>query len=195
MHQVIAAHVVLHISLIDGVGSQACATLCGAFAENLHELYMLNARELYTRTQLPMATCEKICAGLADKALLDKELALIEKHQIPFLTILDPEYPQLLRHINSPPPFLYYKGGALSQLSPALAFVGSRKADEYGFQVTNMLIPDIIKEGFTTISGGALGIDGTAQLQQHLCSGRHNVSLLRRSGGRNISRRRGWSGR
>lgn len=177
MHQVIASHVILHISLIGGVGSQACATLCGVFGENLHELYMLNARELYSRTKLPMATCEAIAAGLAEKTILDKELALIEKHKISVLTILDPEYPQLLRHIHAPPAVLYFQGGSLTQLSPGLAFVGSRKADNYGYQVTNMLIPDMVKEGFTTISGGALGIDGMVH-RETLKAGGKTVAIL-----------------
>ncbi len=177
MHQVSASHTILHMSLIDGVGSQACATLSQVFAGNLHELYILNAHELCNRAKLPMATCEKVVSGLADKALLDKELTLIEKHKISVVTILDPEYPQLLRHIHTPPAVLYYQGGSLAQLSPALAFVGSRKADNYGAQVTQMLIPDIVKEGFTTISGGALGIDGMVH-RETLKAGGKTVAIL-----------------
>ncbi len=177
MQQVIASQVILHISLIGGVGSQACATLSGVFGDNLHQLYMLDAREVHLRTQLPMATCEAIVAGLADNSMLFQELARIEKHKISFITIVDPEYPQLLRHIHAPPAVLYYQGGSLSQLSPALAFVGSRKADEYGLQVTNMLIPDIVKEGFTVISGGALGIDSMAH-RATLKAGGKTVAIL-----------------
>jgi DNA processing protein len=177
MHQEFASQILLHMSLIDGVGSQACATLCEVSADNLHELYMLNVHELHKRTGLSFAICDKISSGLADKALLDRELALIEKHKISFLTILDPEYPQLLRHIHTPPAVLYYQGGSLSQLSPALAFVGSRKADTYGAQATAMLIPEIVKEGFTTISGGALGIDGMVH-RETLKAGGKTVAIL-----------------
>ncbi|MBY0109785.1 MAG: DNA-processing protein DprA [Candidatus Babeliaceae bacterium] len=177
MHQVIASHVVLHISLIDGVGPKACATLCEVFADNLHELYLLDLFDLQRRTGLSQAVCQKICAGLADKAILDKEMALIQKHAIFFVTLLDPEYPQLLRQIHAPPTVLYYKSDSPLQLSPALAFVGSRKADNYGQQVTQHIIPEIVKEGFITISGGALGIDGMVHRETVKAGGR-TVAIL-----------------
>lgn len=177
MHQVTPQEVVLHISLIDGIGPQTCATLVQGFGKDMRELYVLNMHELQLRTGLSHAVCQKVVAGLADRALLENELALIEKHTISFVTILDAAYPDLLRHIHAPPAVLYYQGGPLTALSPAVAFVGSRKADSYGQHVTEHLIPAVVKEGFVTVSGGARGIDGMVH-RATLNAGGKTVAIL-----------------
>lgn len=152
-------HILIHMSLIDGVGSQACAVVLRAFAQDIEHVYQLTARELHERTELSLLLCEKIINGLADKVILARELELIEKNNITYVTIADSDYPQLLRHIAVPPAVIYYRG-PLEILSKTLAFVGSRKADTYGYQAIQNLIPDVVKEQFTTVSGGALGADG-----------------------------------
>lgn len=177
MYHVTPQKVVLHLWLIDGIGPQTCATIVQSFCKNMHEIYMVNARELHMRTGFSHDVCQKIISGLADRALLERELTLIEKHKISFVTISDSAYPDLLRHIHAPPTVLYYQGGPLTTLSPAVAFVGSRKADGYGQQVTEHLIPAVVKEGFVTVSGGARGIDGMVH-RATLNAGGKTVAIL-----------------
>jgi DNA processing protein len=151
--------IIIHLSLQQDVGPQACVLLLEKFSDDLSQLYLINAHELRERTGLPLARCEKIVKGLADKLALQREQELIQKYEISVVTLAEAAYPHLLRSIHAPPIALYYRGN-LEILSKTLAFVGSRKADSYGQQVVTSLIPEVVKEGFTTISGGALGIDG-----------------------------------
>lgn len=72
-----------------------------------------------------------------------------------------PQYPQPLREIAQPPPFLFVRG-TLPPLNKALAVVGTRRATEYGRQVTEALTTGLVQRGFTIISGLALGIDTVA---------------------------------
>lgn len=80
------------------------------------------------------------------------------------LKLDDPDYPDVLRHIYSPPKELFYLGTAPKDFinMPRVAIVGSRKATAYGRQVTEKLASELAKAGVVIISGLALGIDAYA---------------------------------
>ena len=103
----------------------------------------------------------RIVNGLRDSSALDAELNLIEKSGVKWMTILDPEYPYLLKNILLPPPVLYWKG-VLPQGQDQLAVVGSRDATQYGYDATLAIVAPIAQQGWGIISGGAVGIDTMA---------------------------------
>lgn len=76
------------------------------------------------------------------------------------LTILDEMYPKLLREIYCPPTVLFYNGN-LSLLSHqrAIAIVGARMMTSYGEQAIKCLIPGVVANQLTTVSGLAKGVD------------------------------------
>lgn len=76
------------------------------------------------------------------------------------LTILDEMYPKLLREIYCPPTVLFYNGN-LSLLSRqrAIAIVGARMMTSYGEQAIKCLIPGVVANQLTTVSGLAKGVD------------------------------------
>lgn len=152
------SQVILHLSLIEGVGPQKALKLLQCFS--VADVYSAQAHDIQQRTGLSPQLCIKIEQGLADKKMLNQELLLLEKHRISLVTVADADYPDVLRHIHQPPLVLYYQGGPLTLLSKTLAFVGSRKADLYAQQVVDSVIPGVVAQGFTTVSGGALGVDG-----------------------------------
>ncbi|MDD5109974.1 MAG: DNA-processing protein DprA [Patescibacteria group bacterium] len=71
------------------------------------------------------------------------------------------DYPLLLQRIHDPPPVLFYRGN-LGNLGPTLAVVGTRRASDYGLQVTWDLSRPLAAAGVTIVSGLALGIDTEA---------------------------------
>nr|WP_283582795.1 DNA-processing protein DprA [Limosilactobacillus difficilis] len=93
--------------------------------------------------------------------LLDQAVAL-NKGQA-FITILDDQYPQLLRETYCPPIVLFYRGNLTLLSDPILAVVGSRQMTTYGKAVLHGLIPTVVKHRLTIVSGLARGIDSTAQ--------------------------------
>jgi len=97
--------------------------------------------------------------GLQDRSLLEKELELIEKHQISWCVLGSFEYSQLLSQIEQPPAVIYYQGTNLFNNEKAIAFVGSRKADPYARVVVDKLIPELVKQDWVIVSGGAQGVD------------------------------------
>lgn len=75
----------------------------------------------------------------------------------------DPQYPDVLQELKSPPKQLYYDGPLLELLQrPRLAIVGSRNVTPYGKQVTLQLAGQLAEQGIVIISGLALGVDGLA---------------------------------
>jgi DNA processing protein len=80
------------------------------------------------------------------------------------LTLESVEFPEVLRHIPSPPEQLYHTGVPLSELlkRPCVAIVGTRRISAYGQQVTRELARDLAEQGVVIISGLAFGVDALA---------------------------------
>jgi DNA processing protein len=72
-----------------------------------------------------------------------------------------------------------------------LAIVGSRKANAYGQNSINAIVPDLVIAGYTIVSGGAIGIDTMAHEAAVHCGGKTiavlGSGLLRPYPSRNIS--------
>ncbi|MDD2753370.1 MAG: DNA-processing protein DprA [Candidatus Portnoybacteria bacterium] len=95
---------------------------------------------------------------------LEKELAKLDKENIGIITILDEDYPKLLKEIYDPPHIMYIKGELKQEDEFAIAVVGTRKLSTYGQQVTTCLSRELAQAGLTIVSGLALGIDTLAHL-------------------------------
>jgi DNA protecting protein DprA len=74
----------------------------------------------------------------------------------------EPDYPPLLKHIDTPPPILYMKGDASLAARKCVAIVGSRSASGAGRQFAAALARDLGAAGVTVVSGLARGIDTAA---------------------------------
>jgi len=97
----------------------------------------------------------------------ERELAAAARLGATVLLREDPGYPAALRQLDLPPPVLYVLGafgafGALESTRPAVAVVGSRRADSYGQEVAELFARDLAAAGITIISGFAHGIDAAA---------------------------------
>jgi DNA processing protein len=95
---------------------------------------------------------------------LEKELAKLAKENIGILTILDENYPKLLKEIYDPPYIMYIKGELKPEDEFALAIVGTRKLSPYGQQAASHLARELSQAGLTIVSGLAHGIDTLAHL-------------------------------
>jgi len=91
------------------------------------------------------------------------------------VTIADESYPPLLREIPDPPPVLFISGTLDRRDRLAVGLVGTRKRTAYGEMVAERLAGELVKRGFTVVSGLAMGIDSDA----------HSAALD--SGGRTIA--------
>lgn len=156
---------ILHLSLISGVGGSTVGSLLKLdhFDFGPNGLYELSLKDLTRKFGLSERVASLCFDGLKNKNLLENELALINKEKdVKWLTLIDSEYPPLLKEIHSPPPVIYIKGKPSEFNSQSLAIVGSRQGGTYAKKVLEKLIPDIVTSGLDIVSGGALGVDSIA---------------------------------
>ncbi len=118
----------------------------------------------------------KIIAGYKCPGWVYAELEAIEKKNYTLLTLHDPDYPDLLRHIADPPPVLYIRG-KLYPRQPSVAVVGSRRATAYGLNATRKIAGELAEHGWTIVSGMARGID-TAAHKAALAAGKRTIAVL-----------------
>ncbi len=76
------------------------------------------------------------------------------------VTRLDPEYPKALSELPLAPPVLTLRGELPT--GPAVAIVGSRRADAYGLEVAQLFATGLAEREITVVSGFARGIDAAA---------------------------------
>lgn len=93
----------------------------------------------------------------------DKIFKYCERHGFNLCSIFDEDYPPLLKEIDSPPMFFYYKG-KLQPAAQRIGIVGSRDNSTYGKKTALELGEQIAAAGFTVVSGAARGIDTFAHI-------------------------------
>jgi len=116
-------------------------------------------------------------AAQRDERAIDRELARAKELEARIITLLDPEYPRLLREIEDPPVVLYVKGEGEIDTARTLAIVGTRRASGYGRAVAHKLASELAQLGLIVASGLALGID-TAAHRGALAGGGITVAVL-----------------
>ena len=78
------------------------------------------------------------------------------------ITIIDDDYPPLLRQIPDPPLALHFRGERALLARTSVAMVGSRRASPYGVNVAAQLARQLAAAGVVIVSGLARGIDAAA---------------------------------
>lgn len=91
------------------------------------------------------------------------------------ITFWDAEFPDHLKRIYDPPPFLFLNGSLERQDAAAIAIVGTRNPSPYGMQIAQRFAAELAGKGVTVVSGLARGIDTVA----------HGAAL--RAGGRTVA--------
>lgn len=111
---------------------------------------------------------------------IDGYIQKLLRNHITAITLSDTRYPALLSRISDAPFILYVKGkrGKIPiDLTRIIAVVGTRKATQYGIDVTKRLVAELVSFGCTIVSGMAYGIDQTAH-ETALEAGGQTIAVL-----------------
>lgn len=186
-------NVLLHLSLIPNVGPATILKIMrGVLLDKYPDLLNAELMELATlqddldfeniynyscsdfvrKAFISENIAKVVHEGLKDKKWFEEELALIAKHGIDTLTLLDHDYPDILKQIHFPPIILYCKGNRLSAFAKRFSIVGSRKAEKYAQQFIESIIPDLVANDWHIVSGGAEGADTMAHRATLIAKGK-----------------------
>jgi len=101
----------------------------------------------------------------------------LRRDHVPEFTLQpgDARYPQQLARISEPPTL--YVRGHLPQDMRAVACVGTRNPTHWGRVVTERIVRQLVAEGYSIVSGLAVGIDAVAH-KIALEAGGHTVAVL-----------------
>lgn len=96
---------------------------------------------------------------------LDETILTLKRNSVKILTIECNEYPELLRHIKTPPLVLYCRGKFIDLNNYlCIASIGTRTPTAYGKTMTKTIVKDLCKEGIVIVSGLAQGIDAISHI-------------------------------
>jgi DNA processing protein len=137
---------------------------------------------LAAETGVPRAQMRKALAALETAAgVAARQTAEAERLGGRIVTVDDAGYPAGLRQLSPPPPVLYIRGempGGEVPGEPAVAIVGSRRADAYGREAADLFARALAAAGVTVVSGFAQGIDAAAHRSALAAPGGRTVAVL-----------------
>jgi len=133
------------LRLTPGIGNVACKNLLEAFG---------TPKRIFT------APVEKLTeiAGISPKIIetlrcssknpeIEHELEKLAGSDIRIVAYNEPEYPQTLKNIYDPPPYLYIRGKLEPEDCNAIAVVGSRRASDYGLRAASDISRELARNG------------------------------------------------
>lgn len=100
----------------------------------------------------------KICS----KAEAEKEFEDVAKIGAEILFLNETDYPEQLAVLADAPPVLSVLGNKALLKKPHIAIVGTRNASVNGRNIARHFAMDLVKAGYSVVSGMALGIDAAA---------------------------------
>ena len=108
-----------------------------------------------------------------------KELEFIDRYHIRVLFCQNEDYPQRLnrKECSDTPPVLYLRGNYTPNQPRTVAIVGTRRASDYGKEITHQIVSEMHEDGITIVSGLAYGIDTAAHKNAVEC-GLDTVGVL-----------------
>jgi DNA processing protein len=150
----------LGLHLVPGLGTRLTSALLERFGSAAGAL-RASAEELQSVPHIGAKLAQSLSAAMR-QVDVDAEMALMERQGVHLLMRGGADFPASLHDIPDPPHLLYVRGALLAADSRAVALVGSRQYTGYGRRMAESLATQLVRAGFTVISGLARGIDGFA---------------------------------
>lgn len=163
------------LSLIKNLGCIRKKKLLEIY-RNPEKIYQLSYQELMKVESIG----EVLARAITDdkiKMQLPKHIEYMEKNGIEIVSILDEEYPKVLKEIYDPPISLYCKGDKTILGKKSIGIVGCRDASEYGKKAAKYFAYQLAKENVVIVSGLARGIDSYAHIG-NICAQGKTIAVI-----------------
>lgn len=149
------------LQMVPGIGSSRIKALVDYFG-NARQAWLADRGDLFLSKCLDNTVYHNLLQQ-RHRVDIDKLAESLKKKNIFLCSLLDDDYPALLRSTFNPPYVLYYRG-SLPVNDKLIAVVGSRKATAYGKNAASMLAASLASIQVGIVSGAAKGIDTAAHL-------------------------------
>lgn len=100
-----------------------------------------------------------------------------ERGNARILSVLDPEYPALLKATKDDPVILYVKGRLADRQEQSAAVIGTREPTRHGVMIAERVTQFLVDNGWSVVSGLALGCDAIAH-NAAIKAGGHTVAVM-----------------
>jgi DNA processing protein len=161
----------LSLTLIPNIGPVQAKILLQQY--DAEDIFKAKKRELEKIEGIGNIRAESI-KSFTDFSKAEEEIAFIEKYKIKPLFITHTDYPKRLLNCYDSPTLLYYKGNADLNHDKIISIVGTRSHTDYGKQITEQLLEELVEQNVLVVSGLAYGIDAIA----HKASVKNNLRTI-----------------
>jgi DNA processing protein len=145
----------LALHLVPGLGPRLTRALLERFATAARAL-QAPAAHLQEVPHIGPKLAQSLSAGMRCVDV-EAELEVIGRQSVRLLFRNSADFPASLQDIPDSPYVLYVQGTLLPADDRAVALVGSRQHSGYGRRVTERLATELVRAGYTIISGLPLG--------------------------------------
>ena len=147
----------LSLELIPGIGQRGAKQLL-SYCGSASEVFSTSKHALLKIPGIGQKTVNSILSNSSFKEA-EKIILSCEKENIRILHYTNSNYPDKLKLITDAPSIIYFKGNGEPNPSRLISIVGTRKASEYGKEITEKIVESLSKFNTTIVSGLAYGID------------------------------------
>ena len=128
-------------------------------------VYKASVAELSSLPRITSQKAEEILETEQLLAEIEKHLVSLRQRNIGLSTILDDDYPPILKQISDPPPLLYFQGEFPITAQNFVAVVGTHRGyTTPGIELAVQIGKDLAQRNAVVVSGLAEGIDAAAHL-------------------------------
>ena len=148
------------LTLVPGIGDVNAKKLV-AYCGGAEAVFKEKKKNLLHISGIGERTVESIASqNVLSRA--EKELLFAERNNIRVLYYLNQDYPKRLQHCYDSPIILYCKGNTDLNASKVVGVVGTRNVTDYGRNIVDKLVQDLIEDNVMIVSGLAYGVDTCA---------------------------------
>lgn len=163
------------LSLVSGVGATRLRGLLAHF-DRPSAVFRAPRSTLTQVDGIGPQTAEAILT-FDDREAVEHELARADELDADLISPWDDRFPDRLQEIYDPPAFLWMRGSLPTRPAPMVTVVGTRRCTDYGRAQAHHLSAELVRRGFTVVSGLAYGIDAAAH-KGALDAGGRTIAVL-----------------
>lgn len=178
----VSASDLLALSQVPHVGARRLRTLVSHFG-GTSAIFEASAKEIAAAEGFSRRLASSIVHFIRQTSMAsareyaEAQLSRLNQVNGSIVSFWEERYPELLKSIYDPPPFLFASGEYAATDRYAVAIVGTRMPSAYGISVAEDFSSGLARRGITVVSGLARGIDTIAH-ETALNSGGRTVAVI-----------------